>query len=83
LTGQWWDRLEVRVNSDVLARYGNPDFEHIGCAHLYDSGWNGAEFSLAAYKGQTVILTFFNENHFDRYYNTYSYLDNIHIEVGP
>jgi hypothetical protein len=82
-SGEWWDRLEVRVNSDVLQRYGDPDPGNLNCANLYDSGWNGAEFNLSAYKGQTVVLTFFNENHGDRYWNTYSYLDNIRVEVGP
>jgi hypothetical protein len=79
--GEWWDRLEVRVDKDVLARYGADPNPTPNCSHLYDSGWQEAEFSLAAYKGKTVILTFFNENHFDGYFNTYSYLDNIRIEV--
>jgi hypothetical protein len=82
-SGEWWDRLEVRVNSDVLERYGDPDPGNLSCGNLYDSDWLGAEFDLSAYKGQTVVLTFFNENHADHYWNTYSYLDNIRIEVGP
>ena len=81
--GEWWDRLEVRVNDQVLARYGDPDPGNLSCSNLYDSGWSQAEFDLSAYVGQTVILTFFNENHFDGYWNTYSYLDNIRIELGP
>jgi hypothetical protein len=81
--GEWWDRLEVRVNDQVLARYGDSDPGNLSCSNLYDSDWNQAEFDLSAYAGQVVILTFFNENHADRYWNTYSYLDNIRIEVGP
>jgi hypothetical protein len=82
-SGEWWDRLEVRVNNDVLARYGDPDPGNLNCGSLFDSGWQAVEFNLSAYKGQTVVLTFFNENHGDHYWNTYSYLDNIRIEVGP
>jgi hypothetical protein len=80
-SGEWWDRLEVRVNDEVLARYGDPDPGGLNCTDLYDSDWDQAEFDLSAYAGQTVVLTFFNENHFDKFYNTYSYLDNIRIEV--
>lgn len=81
--GEWWDRLEVRVNEEVLDRYGNPELRDLSCSRLYDSGWQDAEFDLSSYAGQMVMLTFFNENHKDGYWNTYSYLDNIRIEVGP
>jgi hypothetical protein len=86
--GEWWDRLEVRVNNNVLDRYGDPeygapDFPDFSCDDLYDTGWVSEEFNLKAYAGKTVLLTFFNENHADRYWNTYSYLDNIRIEVEP
>ena len=86
--GEWWDRLEVRVNNNVLDRYGDPeygepDFPPFSCDDLYDTGWVSEEFNLKAYAGKTVLLTFFNENHADRYWNTYSYLDNIRIEVEP
>lgn len=81
--GEWWDRLEVQVNGKALARYGDPDPGNLSCDNLYDSGWQQAEFNLSAYAGQTIILAFFNENHKDGYWNTYSYLDNIRIQVGP
>jgi hypothetical protein len=80
-SGEWWDRLEVRVNGKALARYGDPDSANLACNNLYDTGWEQAEFDLSAYAGQTVLLTFFNENHNDGYWNTYSYLDNIRVEV--
>ncbi|GAB4541515.1 MAG: hypothetical protein Kow0063_32440 [Anaerolineae bacterium] len=82
-TGEWWDRLEVQVDSTTLARYGDPDPGNLACNNLYDSGWQQAEFNLSAYAGQRVLLTFFNENHQDGYWNTFSYLDNIRLEVGP
>jgi hypothetical protein len=80
-SGVWWDRLEVRVDDQVLARYGDPDFANLACDNLYDTRWEQAEFNLSDYAGQTVLLTFFNENHEDGYWNTYSYLDNIRVEV--
>jgi hypothetical protein len=82
-TGEWWDRLEVRVDSTVLARYGDPDVSNLSCSNLYDTRWKQGEFNLSAHRGRTVILTFFNENHKDAYWNTYSYLDNIRIDVVP
>ena len=92
--GEWWDRLEVQVNGAVLADvngshhgnsnpYGDLDPGNLSCSNLYDSGWSQAELDLSAYAGQTVTLTFFNENHKDGYWNTYSYLDNIRIETEP
>ena len=92
--GEWWDRLEVQVNGAVLADvngahhgdsnpYGDPDSGDLSCSNLYDSDWSQAELDLSAYAGQTVTLTFFNENHKDGYWNTYSYLDNIRIETEP
>jgi hypothetical protein len=90
----WWDRLEVQVNGAVPADvngshhgnrnpYGDPDPGNLNCSNQYDSGWNQAKLDLSAYVGQTVTLTFFNENHGDGYWNTYSYLDNIRIETEP
>ena len=78
--GEWWDRLEVQVNGTPLARYGDPDPGNLSCGNRYDSGWQQGEFNLSAYKGQTILLTFFVENHYDGYWNTYAYLDNIRIE---
>jgi hypothetical protein len=78
--GEWWDRLEVQVNGTPLARYGDSDL-NVSCDSLYDSGWKTANFDLSAYAGQIILLTFFNENHGDNWYNTWSYLDNIRIET--
>jgi hypothetical protein len=89
--GEWWDRLEVQVNGVRLPDangsgladsnpYGDPNPGGLSCGSLYDSGWQEGAINLSAYAGQTVILTFFNENHKDGFWNTYSYLDNIRIE---
>jgi hypothetical protein len=81
ISGEPWDRLEVQVNGALLARYGDPDPGNFKCTILYDSGWQTADLDLSAYAGQTVLLTFFNENHYDGWYNTWSYLDNIRVEA--
>jgi hypothetical protein len=82
-----WDRLEVQVTNasgtTTLARYGDrtPNKLLTDCI-LYDSNWVVTpDFDLSAYAGQIILLTFFNENHQDRFYNTWSYLDNIRIET--
>jgi hypothetical protein len=93
-SGDPWERLEVQVNNTTLERYGNPNYEGLSCSKLYDSQWKSAEFDLSAYAGKTVILTFSNVTHKETdpkypapegmsYYNTYSYVDNIRIEVEP
>jgi hypothetical protein len=89
--GEWWDRLEVQVSGTIPPDvngshhgdsnpYGDPDPGNLNCANLYDSGWQQGEINLSAYAGQVILLTFFNENHADGYWNTYTYLDNIRIE---
>jgi hypothetical protein len=91
---QPWERLEVQIDGTTLARYGNPNQWDLRQCRLYDSGWNQAEFDLSAYAGRIIVLTFFNLTHKEEdpkypvpegmsYYNTYSYVDNIRIEVGP
>ena len=93
LNSQPFERLEVTVNGRVLERYGNPNQQDLNLCKLYDSGWKQAEFDLSAYAGKNVLLTFFTVTQEEpedagappgmSYYNTYSYLDNIRIEVGP
>jgi hypothetical protein len=88
-SGDPWERLEVQVNNTALERYGNPKYEGLSCSDLYDSQWKSAEFDLSSYAGQTVLLTFFVNSNPEpeggsfAYLNTYAYLDNIRIEVGP
>jgi len=83
-SGEWWDRLEVQVGDLPLERYGDPTpSKPVNLCIPYDSGWQQAEFDLSDYAGKQVVLTFFNENHVDGWFNTYSYLDNIRIEVVP
>ena len=92
-TGQPWERLEVQINGTVLARYGNPNQINLELCRLHDSDWRQAEFDLSAYAGKNILLTFFTVAQREpdaagappgmSYYNTYSYLDNIRIEVGP
>ncbi|MEJ2560295.1 MAG: hypothetical protein P8186_29585, partial [Anaerolineae bacterium] len=92
--GQPWERLEVQIRNTTLARYGNPNQWNLRQCRLYDSGWLQAEIDLSAYAGRTILLTFSNVSHKETdpdypvpegmsYYNTYSYLDNIRIEVEP
>ncbi len=83
----------MQVNGKVLERYGNPNQDNLSLCKLYDSGWTQAEFDLSAYAGKTILLNFFTVAQKEppsagapsnmSYYNTYSYLDNIRIEVGP
>jgi hypothetical protein len=88
-SGDPWERLEVQVNSATLARYGNPASEGLSCSKLYDSQWNSAEFDLSSYAGKTILLTFFVNSNPEpgggnlAFFNTYAYLDNIRIEMGP
>jgi hypothetical protein len=51
-----------------------------GCSTLKDLGWRQRIFSLNAYKGQTIQITFYVYNRPDKWYNTYVYIDDVSVQ---
>jgi len=47
------------------------------------SGWAMASINLNGYQGKQINVSFQNSNGSDGWYNTYTYLDNVEIVVGP
>jgi hypothetical protein len=46
----------------------------------YPFPWTPGVVSLNAYKGQTIDITFYNYNRPDKYYNTYTYVDDVSVQ---
>ncbi len=67
--------------SDVCKWYRVPSDEN--SRDGVTTGWANKTMVLTDYQGHTIKLTFKNQNGPDSFYNTYTYLDNVKIIVGP
>lgn len=85
--GNFYDpfRMQIRaVNNTVLATV--IDYSFAEANHLFkDSGWlddNNAVpvgYSMTSFAGQTVRLYFYQENSFNNYYETWTYIDDVSL----
>ncbi len=85
--GNFYDpfRMQIRAtNNAVLATVIEYSFAEAN--HLFkDSGWlddNNAVpvgYSMTAYAGQTVRLYFYQENSFNNFYETWTYIDDVSL----
>jgi len=74
-----FDRFEAYLNGNRILRDGNtgPDY---GCDKpANDLGWKEFNHDLSGYKGQTIQLKFANISWPDRWYNTWTYVDDVAI----
>jgi hypothetical protein len=46
----------------------------------YPLQWKPGVVSLEAYKGKTIRITFYNYNRPDKFYNTYTYVDDVSVQ---
>jgi hypothetical protein len=88
-----YDRFEVFINDTPVFYDGNQVNEGLGCnvwwrvpgpRNIRDgktSGWAAGFIDLDRYQGMTIQISFQNHNRFDGWYNTFTYLDNIAIEI--
>jgi hypothetical protein len=77
-----YDFFAVYINgSDLVIKDANTiQPVDLTCNTTYDLGWKFVNFSLDAYKGQTIEITFYNYNRPDKWYNTYTYVDDISVQ---
>lgn len=47
------------------------------------TGWATGLIDLQQSGGQTIIVSFQNHSRYDGWYNTYTYLDDVQIVIGP
>jgi hypothetical protein len=86
-TAAKFDRFEVRIN-DRLAFWdgnlNNTDLNLCKYRRVPEAGWASASIDLVTpvnYRGKTVTVSFENWSRTDHFYNTFTYLDDIQIEV--
>jgi hypothetical protein len=91
-TNPSYDRFEVYVNNTLQFSDGNMITTGLNCRWFrvpgienprngQINGWATGMIDLNPYRGTTVTVSFRNYNRLDGWYNTYTYLDNVHIET--
>ncbi len=81
------DRFAVTINGEQLFADANttqPEKQE-GCLTPpyptpYDLDWQPGIIPLSDYRGQTIEITFHNYNWPDRWYNTYTYVDDVSVQ---
>ena len=79
-----WDSFDVYVNNTLILSEGNKLWDKADCYRApWDSTWRSVSYSLSAYKGQNIQVSFHNVNRKDRYYNTWTYVDQVAVTCEP
>lgn len=74
-----FDSFDVRIDGDLVFREAKETGAY-GCGpqEKKDFGWQSSEeIDLSAYRGQEITIRFENRNWGDRWYNTYTYVDDV------
>jgi hypothetical protein len=78
--GDVYDLFAVYINdSDLVVKDANAT-EPEGCSTTHILDWEQMVFPLDAYKGQTIEITFYNYNRPDKWFNTYTYIDDVSVQ---
>jgi len=78
--GDIYDLFAVYINgSDLVVKDANTT-QPEGCATTHILDWEQVVFPLDAYKGQTIEITFYNYNRPDKWFNTYTYIDDVSVQ---
>jgi hypothetical protein len=73
-----YDAFDVLANGERVFRDANTEnFDHCN-SPPFDLGWRDADIDLGE-GGEWMTLAFQVHNRFDQYYNTYVYVDDVHI----
>ncbi len=82
-----FDSLEVFIhNPDPNLEFWDGSTTPASCnsyKRVPQSGWKTGTIDLSDYIGETVTIEFRNSNKQDKYYNTVSYIDDVHFVYGP
>jgi hypothetical protein len=76
-----YDRFVVLVDGQELYRDGYQGSESFGCSSPHTLTRIDHQIDLSAYQGQVIVLLLGNYSHFDDWYNTHTYVDNVRIIV--
>jgi len=93
--GRLGDSFDVQVGGELALHdnYENLPNPSPGCGNLQDSGWRepgnpwGGEvdsnvLDLSEWKGKAVEIRFENWTRWDGYYNTWTYIDDVRVEIA-
>jgi len=76
-----YDAFEVYVNNALVLRSGNTT-DNYGCGSPpNDSGWRLFTYDVSTYRGQTIDVRFENISRPDGWYNTWTYVDEIALNL--
>lgn len=74
------DFFQVQINGSLVGQFGNPLWNAPSCDPVpWDSGWQALEFDLSPYKGQIVEVLLSNVNGTHKWYNTWTYVDDVQV----
>ena len=90
-----YDRFEVYLNDSLEFEDGNKVNANLACDNWWRvpgtggdnrredevEGWALGEIDLVRHRGRNVAVSFRNYSRYDNWYNTYTYLDDVRIEV--
>jgi hypothetical protein len=74
------DLFAVYINGSRVFAGMNRTEEAICPGTPYDLDWQQEVVPLDDYKGQTIEITFYNYNRPDKWYNTYTYIDDVSVQ---
>jgi tetratricopeptide (TPR) repeat protein len=79
-----YDYFQVAINGELLPdRYGNSEWLEPSCSRaVWDSDWQTLTLNLSSYRGKTIEVSFHNFNGTQSYHNTWTYVDEVRIELG-
>jgi hypothetical protein len=76
-----WDRFDVLFNGNVVKKDMNQDKDQKPprCDTPYNLGSTTVSIPVTGSPGANIVVTFRLYNRPDRFYNTYVYVDNVHL----
>jgi hypothetical protein len=76
-----YDYFAVDINGSEVLTDSNTIWpaDQENCT-TYEFEWTLGVVSLDAYKGHTIEITFYNHNRPDKFYNTYTYVDDVSVQ---
>jgi len=74
-----YDSFDVRINGVRVFRDMNTTNPY-KCDNLRNLGWRQKTINLSSYVGTYITIRFENWNRFDKWYNTWTYVDDVQID---
>jgi len=81
--GPDYDRLVVFVDDQEKHRDGYQGSAPFGCHKWHQVPRAGYCMDLSAYRGKKTNVLIGNYTRYDNWYNTYTFVDNVHVVVSP